>query len=253
MAKRVENKVVLVTGAAGGLGRALALGFAREGARLILADLKAEGLAGTKKLIEQEGGQASVHRVDLSVESDIHAFANDVLAAHDSIDVLINNAGLAYGEIASSFVELSMEKWQRFLAINAIAPLLLAQALRPALAKAKGLVINQSSMASHVPATAYGVTKATLNAMTFGMASAFKSDAIRVNAIAPGIMETEASRSELSPETYARIQSMQLSPLHGRAEDIAAAAIFLASDDGRFMNCELLNVDGGNMMRGWRM
>lgn len=92
---------------------------------------------------------------------------------------------------------LSQEKWLRYLSINSLAPLFLAQALRPALAKAKGVVINQSSMASYVPGVPYGVTKATLNAITYGMANAFGADGIRVNAIAPGIMETPANKTGL--------------------------------------------------------
>jgi 3-oxoacyl-[acyl-carrier protein] reductase len=96
------------------------------------------------------------------------------------------------------------------------------------------------------------VTKATLNAMTYGMAHAFGGDGIRVNAIAPGIMETPANKSGVSAETYARIQGMQMLKLHGTADDIAALAVFLASDDARFINCEIVSCDAGNRLRGWR-
>lgn len=147
---------------------------------------------------------------------------------------------------------LSQEKWLRYLSINSLAPLFLAQALRPALAKAKGVVINQSSMASYVPGVPYGVTKATLNAITYGMANAFGADGIRVNAIAPGIMETPANKTGLDSETYSRVQGMQMLKLHGTADDIAALAVFLASDDARFINCEIVSCDAGNRLRGWR-
>ena len=140
----------------------------------------------------------------------------------------------------------------RFLVINSLAPLFLAQALRPALAKARGVVINQSSMASYVPGVPYGVTKATLNAMTFAMANSFGADGIRVNAIAPGIMETPANRAGVSSETYERVQSMQMLKAHGTADDIAALAVFLASDDARFINCEIVSCDAGNRLRSWR-
>jgi 3-oxoacyl-[acyl-carrier protein] reductase len=253
MTKRFSGKTVLVTGSAGGLGRAYALAFAREGAGLILVDIKAEGLAETQALIEAEGGAAEIHTVDLAEEVQIAGLAEAVLAAHDQLDVLINNAGLAYGEIAHSFLGLGQAKWLRFLAINSVAPLLLAEALQPALARAKGLIINQSSMASYTPATAYGVTKATLNALNFAMAMQFGRDEIRSVAIAPGLMETEANRSSLPPETYERIKGMQLVKRTGTAEDIANLGVFLASDEGGFINNEIVICDGGNNLRGWRM
>ncbi len=107
-------------------------------------------------------------------------------------------------------------------------------------------------MASFVPATAYGVTKAALNSMTYGMAHRFAADGIRVNAIAPGLMETPANVAGLTPETYGRVQGMQLLNLHGVAQDIVSLYLFLASDEARFINCEVMSCDGGNRMRGWR-
>jgi 3-oxoacyl-[acyl-carrier protein] reductase len=252
MARRFENRMVLVTGAAAGLGRALAVGFAREGARLVLLDIDEAGLEQTVAEAAIHGATCSTHRVDVSVESEIHDFAREFCAGHERLDVLINNAGLAYGEIAFCFAQLSQEKWLRFFAVNAIAPVLLAQGLRAPLANAKGVILNQTSIASYNPGTAYGVTKAALNSMTFAMANAFAADGIRVNAVAPGIMETPANVNGLSPETYARVQGMQLLPLHGTADDIASLHLFLASDDARFINCEIIICDAGNRLRGWR-
>jgi NAD(P)-dependent dehydrogenase (short-subunit alcohol dehydrogenase family) len=91
-----------------------------------------------------------------------------------------------------------------------------------------------------------------LNAITYGMANVFAADGIRVNAIAPGIMETPAGKAGLSTETYARVQGMQLLKLHGTADDIAALAVFLASDEARFITCEIVSCDAGNRLRGWR-
>ena len=251
MGKRLEGKLVAITGSAGGLGRAFALAFAREGANIILVDVNEAGNAETKKLVEELGQSASAYRVDLSKEADIKDFAAAVLAQHDSIDVLINNAGLAYGEIARGFADLSMDKWLFYFSINTVAPLLLAQALRPALAKAKGLIINQSSMASYAPATAYGVTKASLTAMNYGMASQFAADEIRAVAIAPGLMETEANLEGLDEATHTRIKGMQMVRRGGKAEDIANLGVFLAAE-GNFINNEIVIMDGGNHMRGYR-
>jgi len=248
---RFVDRLVMITGAGGGLGRALALGFAREGARLILTDVDEPGMRETASLAGQ-GQVASTHRVDLAVEREIHDLGAEICKAHPRIDVLYNNAGIAYGEITHAFEHLSQEKWLRYFAVNSVAPLLVAQSIRASLANAKGVILNQSSMASYVPASAYGVTKATLNSMTFGMAHAFAKDGIRVNAIAPGIMETPANKSALSPETYTRVQGTQLLKLHGTAEDIVALALFLASDEARFIDCVIVSCDAGSSIRGWR-
>jgi len=252
MAKRFEDKRVVITGAAGGMGQAFARHFAAVGAALILTDVEDKGLEQTAATLRAQGASCSTHRIDLSVESEIQQFATQLAGQHERLDVLINNAGLAYGEIAHGFETLSQAKWLRFLSINTVAPLLLAQALRAPLAKAQGVVLNVSSMASYVPATAYGVTKAALNAMTYGMANVFGADGIRVNAIAPGLMETPASRESLPPGTYERVQSQQVLKLHGTADDIAALGVFLASDDARFITCEIVSCDAGNRIRGWR-
>lgn len=252
MSEQAEGRVVVVTGAAGGLGRAIALAFARSGATLLLVDIPAEGLAETARLISDAGGSAEAFAADLSDETEIAALGAAITASYARVDVLVNNAGLAYGEIAHSFLGVSQRKWLHWFSINSLAPLLVAEALRPGLAAASGLVINQSSMASFQPGTAYGVTKATLNAMTHGMASNLAADGIRVVGIAPGLMETPASVASLPEETFSRVRSMQLVKRPGTPEDIAGLALFLASDAGRFINNETIMIDGGNQLRGWR-
>lgn len=252
MSKRFDDRLVLVTGAAGGMGRTIAQQFADEGATLLLTDINQAGLEETAALIAAQGATCSTHLVDLTDESDIQRFAAEVGREHTRLHVLVNNAGMAYGEVATGFAGLGQQKWLRFLAINSVAPLLLAEGLRAPLAAAPGVIVNMSSMASYMPATAYGVTKATLNAMTFGMAYGFAADGVRVNAVAPGVMDTPASKAFLPPEHYAAIQSQQLLPLHGTADDIAALVLFLASEDARFINCEIVHCDAGHRIRGWR-
>lgn len=252
MSQRFVNKRVLITGAAGGMGQAFAKRFASEGAELILTDVDETGLAHAAAALRARGAQCTTHRIDLGVEGEIRELGAQIVAQHPQLDVLVNNAGLAYGEVAHGFAGLGQAKWLKFLSINTVAPLLLAEALRPALAKGPGNILNVTSMASYMPGTAYGVTKAALNAMTFGMAQAFGADRIRVNAIAPGIMETPASVASLKPETYSGVQSQQILKLHGTADDIASLGAFLASDDARFITCEIVTCDAGNRLRGWR-
>ncbi|MCI4592345.1 SDR family oxidoreductase [Sphingobium sp. BYY-5] len=252
MGDRFAGRTVLVTGSAGGLGRAHALAFAREGAHLILADINEAGLAESRSLIEQVGASVEIHRVDMGEEADIQACADAVLAAHDRLDVLINNAGLHAGEIARGFFGLGQAKWQHYFAVNTIGPMLLAEALRPALARAKGVIINKSSMASYNPATAYGITKAALNLFTHAMAQQFGADEIRCVAIAPGLMATEAAQQGVDAANWEKLKAMQSVKRQGTAEDIAQLALFLASDEGSFINNQVILCDGNNQMRGFR-
>ena len=253
MANRFADRLVLVTGAAGGMGLAIGRAFAREGAELILTDVAEDGLEATAATLRQEGAKVSTYKVDLSSEAEIQTFGRQVCDKHEALHVLVNNAGIAYGGILVWFETLKLEKWLKFLTVNSLAPLILAQALRPALAKGKGVILNQSSAASYTPDKAYAVTKAALNAITYGMAQTFGEDGVRVNAIAPGIMETPASVAGVPPEIYRTLQDAQmLKGLHGTADDIANLAVFLASDEARFITGEIVACDAGSQRRGWR-
>jgi NAD(P)-dependent dehydrogenase (short-subunit alcohol dehydrogenase family) len=253
MAADFSGKTVLATGGAAGLGRAYALAFGSKGAHLILADIAEPGMEETKALVEGVGGTAEWHRCDMGNEADIAALGAAVSGAHATLDVLINNAGLHAGEIARGFWGLGQAKWQHFFAVNTIGPMLLAEALRGPLAKAKGLIINKSSMASYQPATAYGITKACLNVFTHAMATQFGADEIRVVAIAPGLMETPASKEGVAEENWERLKAMQIVKRQGTAEDIANLGVFLASPEGSFINNQVLLCDGGHQLRGFRM
>ena len=250
---RFAGRTVLVTGGAGGLGLAIGETFAADGAEVVLVDRDEARLADAVAALVAGGHAVSGLAADLSDETAIAALAARFMESHDRLDVLVNNAGLAYGEIAHGFFGLGLAKWQRFLTINTIAPLLLAEALRDPLAKAGGLIINQSSMASYVPGTAYGITKAALNAVTFGLASQLGGQGIRCVAIAPGMMETEASAAALGEEQIAGLTAMQLAPARrGSPRDIATLCAFLASDEGGFINNEVISVDAGSRIRGFR-
>ncbi len=252
MEKRFVGHNVVVTGAAGGMGRALARGFGREGAHLILADNAEAGLRETAEVLGAEGITCTTHVINLASEAEIKALGEEICGTYARIDVLLNNAGIAYGDIHAPIETISQEKWLLYFSVNTVAPLLLGQALRPSLARASGVIVNQTSSASFVPANAYGLTKQGLNAMTLGMAYAFGKDDIRVVAVAPGIMETPASRDSLAPETYARVQAMQVLKRHGTPEHIVDLTLFLASAAASFITAEIVSCDAGSTMRGWR-
>jgi 3-oxoacyl-[acyl-carrier protein] reductase len=254
MTGKFAGKTILVTGGAAGLGRAYALAFGKEGGHLILADINEAGMAKVKAEVEAAGGSAEYHCCDMASEPEIQALGTAICANHPRLDVLINNAGLHAGDdIARGFFGLGQAKWQYFYAVNVFGPMLLAEALRPALKAAKGLIINKSSMASYQPQTAYGITKASLNVFTHAMAAQFGVDEIRCVAIAPGLMETEAAKDGVETANWERIKAMQLVKRQGTAEDIANLGIFLASPEGSFINNQVILCDGGNAMRGFRM
>ncbi len=248
-----SGKTVLITGGAAGLGRAYALRFGGEGAHIILADINMAGMEETKALVATAGGSAECHICDMGNEEQINALGAAVCSAHPKLDVLINNAGLHMGEIARGFFGLGQAKWQQFFAINTIGPLLLAEAVKPALSKAKGVIINKSSMASYQPATAYGITKAALNVFTHAMAMQFGADEIRCVGIAPGLMETPNARGGVADENWQRLLSMQAVKRQGTAEDIANLGYFLASNEGSFINGQVILCDGGHQLRGFRI
>jgi 3-oxoacyl-[acyl-carrier protein] reductase len=253
MSGKFLGKTILITGGAAGLGQAYALAFASEGARIIVADLNEAGMAETKSMVEALEGTCECHHVDMGKEDSINALGAAVMANHPRLDVLINNAGLHLGEIARGFFGVGMVKWQHWFAVNTIGPLLLAEALRPALKAAKGLIINKSSMASYQPQTAYGITKASLNVFTHAMAAQFGADEIRCVAIAPGLMETLAAKGGVADDNWEHLKAMQSVKRQGTAEDIANLGVFLASDEGSFINNQVILCDGGNAMRGFRM
>jgi 3-oxoacyl-[acyl-carrier protein] reductase len=252
MSRRYEGKTVVVTGAAAGLGRALAIGYAREGGELVLLDIDAKGMEETAGMVRDLGAACSTHMIDLSKEDEINAVGAAICAAHPKVHVLYNNAGIAYGEVNTPIDRVPLDRFQFFMMVNTFAPLYLARALRPSLAAAKGCVINQSSMASYQPAVVYGVTKAALNQLTWGMARMFGADGIRVNAVAPGLMETENSASGLGADKHAEIRKLQMISEVGSPEDIVQCGLFLGSDDASFITAEIFHCDAGHPYRAWR-
>lgn len=245
--RRLEGRIALVTGAGAGIGRAVALTFAAEGAHIVIADVDAA--AGERVAGEIVGGGATATALAADVGSgeSTAAMFGAVMAAHGRLDVIVNNAGL---NVRSDFRHLSDADWQRIREVNLDGVLRIARDGFPLLkASGRGSLINIASVLAHRglrQLTAYSATKGAVVALTRGLAVEYAPFNIRVNALSPGFVETALTAQALR-NTAIREALIAATPLRrfGLAEEIAKAALFLASDDSSFVTGADLAVDGG--------
>jgi NAD(P)-dependent dehydrogenase (short-subunit alcohol dehydrogenase family) len=261
---RLKDKVAIVTGAGQtpgdtiGNGRATAILFAREGARVLLVDRKADSARETETMIAAEGGVATVVEADVTRDEDCRAVAAACVQEFGRIDVLHNNVGIGTGDAGATHLEL--HTWKRIIDVNLTGAFLMCKHVLPQMREqASGSIINISSIAS-IAATgmlAYKVSKAGLNAMTQQIAMGNAKYGIRCNAILPGLMNTpmaiegftEASGLPREDVIRARDAMVPLGAKQGTAWDVANAALFLASDEAQFITGVLLPVDGGQSIK----
>jgi NAD(P)-dependent dehydrogenase (short-subunit alcohol dehydrogenase family) len=243
---RVENKIAIVTGGASGIGAAIAERLAAEGAQAIAADLACadESLAAsaTPRLFRQ--------RLDVSDAQSVQRLVDAVLARFRRIDVLVNCAGIGANK---PFLETPVELFDRIVAVNLRGTFLMSQAAARAMAQAGGSIINIGSISGqrgNLGRAAYGASKGGLVTMSEVMAVELAAHKIRVNVIAPGPIETPLVAAMVSPAERA-IWTKRL-PLgrYGTAEEVAAAALFLASDEASYITGHVLAVDGGFLAGG---
>ncbi len=262
MAGRLANKVALVMGAGSsgpgwGNGKAAAVLFAREGASVICADINEAAAEETRAIIELEGGDAIAMRCDVTKSADIQAVVKAGIDAYGPITVLDNNVGIAE---VGGVVELSEEEWDRVNAINLKSVFLTMKHLIPVMLKAGGgSIVNISSIASicytGVPYATYYATKAAVNHLTRTTAVQYAAQNIRVNAVLPGLMKTPmVEKATGLAKAYAdgdveemwRVRDAQVPMGHmGDGFDVAHAALFLASNEARYITGIELVVDGG--------
>ncbi|OZI34319.1 3-oxoacyl-ACP reductase [Bordetella genomosp. 10] len=259
MADRMKDKVVLVTGAGSsgpgwGNGKAAAALYAREGASVFAVDYRLEAAQETQKVIEGEGGRCTAFRADVSNGDDVQRMVEACVQAYGRVDVLHNNVGIVE---TGGPVETSEESWNRVIAVNQTSVFLTCKHVIPhMLARKQGAIVNIASIAAlrwiGFPYLAYSAAKAAMVAMTSNTAVQYAADGIRANCVLPGLMNTPLIREPLSKSYGGDVDSMieqrdRISPTGkmGDAWDTAYAALFLASDEARYITGTTLVVDGG--------
>ena len=244
---RFQDKCVVITGSGAGIGQVYAESFAREGASVVIADLAAAMGEQAAAAIRQAGGQAISVVADVGADEDVMGMAVAAEKAFGGIDILINNAGIHLKEGNIPLVEPDLVKWRRLLDVNVTAALAGAGACRAAmLRRGGGVIINQSSMAAYQPQGSYGVSKLALNALTVALATQLAPDNIRVNGIAPGLVDSAAAMASMEPEAQARVLEGQSIKRLGRMTDLASTVLFLCSEEASFITGQTFLVDGGH-------
>ena len=248
MPKRFKNKVALITGGGSGIGHATALAFAKEGAKVVVADVVDNRGKETVKMIKDKNREAAFIKADISKPTDVENMVKTTVEIYGRIDILFNNAGIAGYPIR--LAELSVENWDRVIDINLKGVFLGSKYTIPVmLEQGKGVIINNASSSGITPTplvSVYAAAKAGVIQLTKAMAIEYGGENIRVNCICPGFIETPMTSPIIPPDSESRDYS-HLWPLTkpGSPEDIAKAALYLASDDASFVTGTVLVVDGG--------
>ena len=254
MTALLEGKVAIVTGASSGIGRAIAIGFASEGARVVVADVTAtpiEGGVPTAELIGRSGGEASFERVDVAQWEEVDSLVTRAVERHGRIDVIVNNAAIYTG---TALLDTSPAQWQEVMAVNATGMFngckraIQQMVLQEPRHEVRGRIINLGSQHGIVAAprdAPYGVSRAAAIYLTKQIAADYAKDLIVCNCISPGKIVTGKPGAAMDPALLEYARRRTPWPRLGRPEDIANAAVFLASDRATFMTGANLVVDGG--------
>jgi len=244
---RLEGRIALVTGAANGIGKAIARSFAAEGAHVILGDLDGDAVVAAAKSIVQDGGLAKGVACDVTRGQDVAAMLRSIDQVHGRLDIIVNNAGV---NVRSDFRHMSDADWVKVREVNLDGVVRVARDGFELLRKSQsGSLVNVASIMGARgmrQLVAYSATKGAVIALTQGLAVEYAPFKIRVNALCPGFVQTALTSRVLKVPAFSKAL-IDKTPLRrfGRAEEIAAAALFLASDEASYVTGASLVVDGG--------
>ncbi len=252
---RLADRVALVTGGGSGIGRAIAEVFAREGASVVVADLRPEGARETAERIAGAGGAALAVEADVARAAAVDALVERALAAYGRVDILVNNAAAAEGD---DILAIDEPAWDFNLAVVLKSVFLCSKALLPQLiARRRGAIVNISSVnaLSALGEEGYSAAKAGMISLTQNLAVKYGQCGVRANCICPGTVRTPIwrARVERDPRIFERLAKWYPLGRVGEPEDIAHAALFLASDEAAWVTGATLVVDGGLLAGNYRM
>lgn len=247
---QLQGQVALITGAGRGIGKAIALRFAREGADIAVVDLNGEWAQTTAAEVTTLGRRAFARTTDVSDYDQVQDTVRETVAALGRLDILVNNAGIGK---AQPFLQITKENWERHLHVHLFGSFYCAQAAAREMAQRRyGRIINIASVAGlmgPIDLAPYGAAKAGIIGLTRAAALDLADYGITVNAIAPGPIDTELLRTWPEEALRERAQHLPIARL-GKVEEIAHAALFLASPESAFINGTVLVVDGGSVAAG---
>ncbi|MBS4751853.1 SDR family oxidoreductase [Nocardioides sp. zg-ZUI104] len=247
---RFENKVAVVTGAAQGIGEAYARALAAEGAAVVVADRNEESGAKVAASINEDGGRAIFVATDVSSADSAQALVERTVAELGGIDHLVNNAAI-YGDMEFNLlISVDWDYYRKFMSVNMDGALVMTRAVYPEIAKrGGGAIVNQSSTAAYLYSGFYGLAKAGINSLTQQLAHELGGQRIRVNAIAPGPTDTEATRVQAGDAAKDIVRNSLAIKRMGSVDDMVGACLFLLSDEASWVTGQILAVDGGQTFR----